>query len=142
VTDARTSEPVSDAEVLVGTVQLLPTPLPEEYGTNPAGLYVTDDLEGGSYPFRVRRAGYRTLAAKLAVPPVPERIAGHDPPVVLETEDERESGGTEPSFRVMVLWQKYLRGSGPGAEPPHPPTTKPPGVSPHTIITHPPPPPQ
>lgn len=137
VTDARTNLPVADAEVVIGPEQLLPTPLPREYGDDPAGLYATETLEGGTYLFRVRRSGYRALVGRLTVPPVPEHIGREDPPVVLEPEDRREADEAGPSFRVMVLWQKYKRISADSKAPPHPPMRKPPGASPHTIVTHP-----
>jgi len=135
VTDARTVEPVEDAEVIIGAEQLLPTPLPRDYDENPAGLYATEDLEGGTYFFRVRRKGYRALAGKLFVPPVPERFGEPEPPVVLELEDARESGEGAGSVQVMLLWQKHHRGAEPGGAP-HPPMEKPSGVSPHGVNPH------
>lgn len=137
VTDARTNLPVADAEVVIGPEQLLPTPLPREYGDDPAGLYASETLEGGTYLFRVRRSGYRALIGRLTVPPVPERIGREDPPVVLEPEDQREAGEAGPSFRVMVLWQKYKRLSAESQASQHPPMAKPSGISPHTITTNP-----
>lgn len=137
VTDARTNLPVADAEVVIGPEQLLPTPLPREYGDDPAGLYASETLEGGTYLFRVRRSGYRALVGRLTVPPVPDRIGREDPPLVLEPEDQREAGEAGASFRVMVLWQKYKRLGAQSQAPSHPPMRKPAGVSPHTIPTQP-----
>lgn len=138
LTDARTNDPVADAEVFIGAEPLPGTSLPKEYDENPAGLYTTDALEGGIYLFRAKRAGYRSLAGRLAVPPVPERITVDQVPTTLEPEGVLESGEAGPSLRALVLWKAYRRIPEGEQGTSHPPMPRPPGASPHgPMTTHP-----
>lgn len=136
VTDAQTHVGLDGATVLVGDTPLLPDPLPAEYGP-PEGLYDTEGLVGGSYLLRLSRPGYRSLAGRLVVPPVPEHIGEREPPKVLELEEPLEAPGKGSTMAAMILWQKYKRApaspqdaTSPARPHPSMPTIVPPGISP------------
>lgn len=111
------NEPVSDAQVSIGPVGLMPSTDVAMGSSSGAGLYDTEELAGGSYLFRAVQRGFAPLAGKLDIPPVPERWNRRDPPVVLELQDQIVTAGNLPQMKALILWQKNYRAETVRAHP-------------------------